>query len=350
LVTAADAGGAPLVIVRSDTNQDGITDTITASFLAYTPAFQGGVRVATGDFDGDNRDELVTAAGPGGGPHVILWDLDVNGALTGAFDSFYAFDPNFTGGAWVATGDFNLDGRDELIVAADAGGGPHVRIFSDTNGDGRVSDNPVDSFYAFDPTFTGGTRVAVARLGDRDRLVVAAGPGGRPQVKLYPNLNLDRRVSDEPAPVQFDAFDPNFTGGVFVAANRTGRLAAVGLVVSAGAGGGPHVRIFGSTDLLFLGGSSTQVIAPLSRDSFFAYDPGFSGGVRATVSDLDPTDGNPDVVTAPGPGGRSLVKVWSGDAGNAVVSNQPLDDAFATFRAPDSTPLDIGVFIAFGIT
>jgi RHS repeat-associated protein len=63
LVTAADAGGGPHVIVRADTNQDGTAETVTASFMAYGPAFRGGVRVALGDFDGDGRDELVTVNG-----------------------------------------------------------------------------------------------------------------------------------------------------------------------------------------------------------------------------------------------------------------------------------------------
>jgi hypothetical protein len=343
LVTAADAGGGPHVLVHADLDQDGAPDALTASFMAFDPAFRGGVRVAMGDFDGDGHDELVTAAGPGGGPHIKVWTFSAVGAVTGPTDSFFAFDPRFGGGAWVTTGDFDRDGRDELVVSADAGGGPHVRIYSDTDGDGQLSDNLVDEFFAFDPAFPGGARVAVLGYSDRDQLVVSAGPGGAPHVKVYANRTLDRRVSDEGVLKQFFAFDPSFTGGAFIAANRTGRSAGANLAVSAGAGGGPHVKLY------LVPGPDELVLDPL-RDSFFAYDLGSTGGVRVAFSDLAPNDPSPDVLTATGPGGRSLVKVWSGDAMSGKVSDQPVDDSFAVFRSPDGEPLDFGVFVASGTT
>src|SRR5437773_989086 len=63
--TAPDAGGPPLVKVY-----DAATGTETLSFLAYDANVTGGVRVAIGDVNGDGTPDIITAPGPGGGPHI----------------------------------------------------------------------------------------------------------------------------------------------------------------------------------------------------------------------------------------------------------------------------------------
>lgn len=70
-----------------------------SSFFAYPAAFPGGVDVAAGDLSGDGVAELITGAGPGGGPHVLV--------LTPGGDemaSFYAYDEAFRVGVDVAGG------------------------------------------------------------------------------------------------------------------------------------------------------------------------------------------------------------------------------------------------------
>jgi hypothetical protein len=44
---------------------------------------------------------------------------------------------------------------------------------------------------------------------------------------------------------------------------------------------------------------------------FFAYDPGFTGGVRVAVADIS-GDGVPDIITGPGPGMAPEIKVFDG--------------------------------------
>src|SRR6516225_1017782 len=59
--------------------------------LTPTGTFTGGASVAVGNLLGDGFNDIVTAAGPGGGPHVKVYS-----GKTGAIvDSFMAYDINF---------------------------------------------------------------------------------------------------------------------------------------------------------------------------------------------------------------------------------------------------------------
>jgi len=94
-----------------------------ADFFAYNPAFTGGVRVAVGDVNGDGVDDVITAAGLGGGPHIQVFAgvSDGNGGVasintTTPIASFMAYDPTFNAGVFVATADLNGDGFDDIIT------------------------------------------------------------------------------------------------------------------------------------------------------------------------------------------------------------------------------------------
>jgi lipoprotein-anchoring transpeptidase ErfK/SrfK len=108
---------------------------------------------------------------------------------------------------------------------------------------------------AYDPNFTGG--VNVAAFGSN--VVTAPAAAGGPHVRVFDTAG---RLQNE-----WMAYDPGFTGGVEVAGGTLGLQPAV--VTGAGPGGGPHVRVFSSS------GSE--------RAGFFAYDPGYPGGVNVAV-------------------------------------------------------------------
>ena len=118
--------------------------------MPIDPAFPGGVTVAAGDVTGDGVAEIITGAGPGGGPHVRAFSLAGGGVTEVA--SFFAYDPAFPGGVHVAAGDVTGDGVAEIITGAGPGGGPHVRAFSLAGG----TSTEVASFFAYDPAFPGG--------------------------------------------------------------------------------------------------------------------------------------------------------------------------------------------------
>jgi serralysin len=119
----------------------GKDNSILYSFFAYDPKFTGGVRVAAGDIDSDGFTDLITAAGPGGGPQVTIF----SGKDSSVLQSYFAYDPKFHGGVYVGAGDVNGDGKADVITGAGPGGGPQVTVFSGANG------GQVESFFAYSP-------------------------------------------------------------------------------------------------------------------------------------------------------------------------------------------------------
>jgi hypothetical protein len=235
IVTGAGPGGGPHVRVW-----DGATGALVSEFFAYATGFTGGVNIAVGDVNHDGAPDIVTGAGPGGGPHVRVFTQA--GVLEG---EFFAYDAAFRGGLNVAVGDVNIDGTNEIVTGAGPGGGPHVKVFSDANG------SLSSQFMAFDNTFFGGVSVAVAY----GHVVAAPIGGAAPAVKYFSN-----GVSY----YQFMAYDQAFRGGVTLAARDVNGDGSPDIITGAGPGGGPHVRGFNFTTLV---------------REWFAFDPAFTGGV-----------------------------------------------------------------------
>lgn len=255
------------------------------------PGFQGGVRVAAGDVNGDGTPDIVTAPGPGAGPHVRVFD----GATGRDLRSFSAFDEGFTGGVFVAVGDVNGDGVGDIITGAGPGGSSQIKVFDGLTG------KESRSFFAFPQGFTGGVTVASGDVngdGVAD-IITGAGAGGGPHVKVFDGLTGAETQS-------FLAYSPTFSGGVYVAAADVNNDGLADIITGAGQGAGPHVKVFDAAS-----GRETH--------SFFAYETSFSGGVRVATGDVN-GDGVVDIITGAGPGGGPHVKVFSGADGTETRS------------------------------
>ena len=122
IVTGAGFGGGPHIKIFSQDGQ------LLNEFMAYDQRFRGGVDVAVGDVNKDGFEEIVTGAGFTGGPHVKIFSY--NGQL---LNEFMAYDERFRGGVDVAVGDVNNDGIMEIITGAGPSGGPHIKVFSQDN-------------------------------------------------------------------------------------------------------------------------------------------------------------------------------------------------------------------------
>jgi hypothetical protein len=182
----ADAGATPYVAVY-----DAVAHQPKFQFYAFATAFRGGVRVAVGDVNGDGVSDVIVAAGPGGSPHVRVLDGLTGAQLSGAIGSFDAYAHAFTGGVYVAAADVNGDGFADVITGAGPGGGPDVSVF-----DGRTGQRLYE-FYAQAKGFTGGVPVAGGDVnGDGYGDVIAgAGQGGAPSVQVFSGKNLAKLTS-----------------------------------------------------------------------------------------------------------------------------------------------------------
>jgi hypothetical protein len=181
---------------------------LITSIVAFTPSFTGGVRVAVADVNGDGTPDIICGAGPGGGPEVAVFD----GKTFQRIMDFEALPAQLTGGVWVAAGDINGDGYADIIVGADAGGGPQVTITSGRDG------FQLTSFYATASTFTGGMYVSAGDLnGDgKADITVGAEKGGGPEVNVFNGAGISAGSGMPPSLYAFYALPPQFTGGVRV--------------------------------------------------------------------------------------------------------------------------------------
>lgn len=272
-VVVAPASGAPAEVSLYD-----VSGELIQKFLAYDPKFTRGINVAAGDVDGDGQVEIVTVPRAGGGPHVKVFNQQ------GQLESqFMALPESFRGGLSLAIGDITGDGQADIVLGVGSGGANLVGVFSPEG-------HRLHQFVPYETSYTGGVNVAVGDLDDdgfNDVVVTPMGASRLP-LRVYDRSGILR--------TEFAAYPFTFRGGVNVAIGDVSGDGLGDIIVGAGTGGGPQVRVFNRDGRLL--------------QQFFAYDSKFRGGVNVAVGDVD-GDGSQDIAATPGTGGGPHIRVFN---------------------------------------
>jgi uncharacterized delta-60 repeat protein len=342
------------VLVTGQPNGGGQTFAVNAGRTGYTTPgtdvtlIDGTttIHAALADVNNDGVLDRIAGTGPGGS-RVVVRD-GVTGDIL--FDTT-AFEAGFTGGVYVAGGDFDNDGFADIVVTPDTGGGPRVLVF-----DGRaaaagtaqvVADflGLADTAGVPDTTFRGGLRPAVADVnGDGIvDLVVAAGFTGGPRVTVWDGTGVGAATGGAPTinPLaNFFAFESALRDGAFVSVGDINGDGKADLIFGRGANAAPRVRIADAVGVLAIGDSSLDAEPGIDLADFVVDAPA-NGGVRVAARDID-GDQFADLVVGSGDGQQSTVRVYLGTAINATsglpeLAQDPID--------PFGTTLANGVFV-----
>jgi FG-GAP repeat len=309
----------PIYAIGAPAGSRGRVRTINADqsvrqdFLAFNGSFNGEVKAVLGDVNGDGTKDIIVGAGAGGGPRVQVWD----GATTQDYFSggpiltvmprihhdFFAFSEGFNGGVSLSSADVDGDGKDDIIVGAGAGGGPHVKVFSGQTG------QLLKQFFAFDQNYSGGVNLSAGEFTSDDKADIVVGSNGGMKATVAVFSGEDASLVKRLEPYG------SFTGGVSVGIiNNVNPLAdyVAGhfpyLVTSPGVGGGPHVKVYADV---------TSSEGPTLVAEFMAYDPTFSGGVSLATADVN-GDYLDDIITGAGVGGTPHIREFHPVTGNLL--------------------------------
>lgn len=173
IITVPQEGGGPQVMMMNLKGK-----LLIPGFFAYSADFRGGVNIASADVDGDGIMELVLAPASNATSLIKIYSLKKNKIRL--ISEFNAYPDFFKGGAFVAAGDINGDKKDEIITGAGQGGGPQVLVL---NKRGKILKN----FFPFSTDYHGGVSVASGNL-DKDKfdeIIVGKAQDSQAIVKVY---------------------------------------------------------------------------------------------------------------------------------------------------------------------
>jgi hypothetical protein len=161
--------------------------------------------------------------------------------------------------------------------------GSFVRVFNEL---GKQTRN---GFFSYIDNFEGSTDILVSDIDNnpsQEEILV----NSNGIITIYQNGDIYSK---------FSPYNGNFNGEISFSVEDLNGDGTKEIITGAGAGGGPHVRVFSKDGESLTGG-------------FFAYADDFKGGVDVTVGNTD-GQGGKEIITGPGKGSEPEVRVFSKD-------------------------------------
>jgi hypothetical protein len=166
-----------------------------AAFNPYRPKFKGGVFVAAGDVNGDERADVITGAASGSAP-VNVADI-ANGTFLA---SFFVQAPRTDNGVSLGAGYANADERADIVIGSGAGRRGRVQVIDGTRVDfvdpeGRITPHAaLASRAVFGSSFRGGVQVGAVDLDNDGLAEILAGFG--PTKRRILGIDVLRNVTE----------------------------------------------------------------------------------------------------------------------------------------------------------
>ncbi|PIY92287.1 MAG: hypothetical protein COY70_04060 [Candidatus Magasanikbacteria bacterium CG_4_10_14_0_8_um_filter_42_12] len=231
-------------------------------FFVFEEGYKGGDQIAHIDLNGDGLRDLFVVAGN----KIVAWRHDGQPYI----NPLYPYTANYTGKLRIMIGDINNDTNMEVYVAPESGYPAPIKVYT------RYGFPLRQDWFPFGETYSGGYTLALAGSSPAEtkHLVLGSGTGVEPRVGIY---TWDYQFLNS-----WLAFEKNFRGGVNVAAGDVDGDGTDEVVVGAGKGKGPLIRVFNENGTQ----QGTDISAYASIEKI---------GIDVRVQDVD-FDGNADII------------------------------------------------------
>lgn len=240
---------------------DSAGNRVRNGFFVFEAGYRGGDKIAHIDLDGNGQRDLVVVSKN----RLMAWRDD--GQI---YMKFYPYGVNYKGELQVAIGDLNNDGYLEIYVAPEPGYPAPIKIYT------RHGRQMKRDWYPFGETYSGGYSLAIGKIDNSDKgsLIIGKGKGVEPRVHIY-----DYQYNQI---FNWLAFEKQFRGGVNVGAGDVNGDGLAEIVVGAGPGKPPLIRVFNKTGVL--------------QSEFTAFTSFSNPGVEVLVADVN-YDGRDDIIS-----------------------------------------------------